>query len=92
MANLTEDWNGSDADGDGYLNLDEFKVWVTKAKDREIAAGCYVRPDPDQARTTEFYNVANTITEGEGIVLMDFFTYMGPWMAKYLEIANESVS
>ena len=89
MAGLAEDWNGSDADGDGKLNLEEFKVYITKAKAREATAGCYVRPDPGDARTTEMYNAANSIGEGEGIVMMDFFTVMGPWMTKYLEITGE---
>ena len=30
MAGLAEDWNGSDADGDGKLNLEEFKVFMEK--------------------------------------------------------------
>ena len=89
MAGLAEDWNGSDADGDGKLNLEEFLVYIEKAKAKETAAGCYVRPDPDQVRTTAMYNVANSIGEGEGIVMMDFFTTMGPWMAKYMEITAE---
>ena len=33
--------------------------------------------------------LANSIGEGEGIVLMDFFTVMGPWMAKHVEITAE---
>ena len=89
MAGLGEDWNGSDADGDGKLNLDEFLVYMGKAKAKETAAGCYVRPDPDNARTTTLYNIANTVSEGEGIIMMEFFTVMGPWMAKYLEVCSD---
>jgi hypothetical protein len=89
MAEMTADWSESDADGDGKLNVEEFKVYITKAKARETTAGCYTRPDPGEARTTEMYNAANSIGEGEGIVMMDFFTVMGPWMTKYLEITAE---
>jgi len=36
------------------------------------------------------YNAANSIDNAnEGIVMMDFFTVMGPWMNKYLEITAE---
>jgi hypothetical protein len=89
MANLNEDWNASDADQDGKLILAEFQVWLTKAKDRERAAGVYVRPD-DPARAEAFYNLINAVSEGDGVVLMDFFKVMGPWMAKYLELNTDS--
>ena len=92
MAGITEDWNGSDADGDGKLNLEEFLVYMTKAKAKETAAGCYVRPDPENTRTTALYNAANSISAGEGIVMMDFFTTMGPWMLKYMEISANELS
>ena len=47
MAEMTADWAESDANGDGKLNLEEFKVYIAKAKAREETAGCYVRPDPE---------------------------------------------
>ena len=65
---------------------------MTKAKAKEAAAGCYVRPDPENTRTTALYNAANSIGEGEGIVMMDFFTTMGPWMLKYMEISATELS
>jgi hypothetical protein len=88
MAEINADWSESDANADGKLNLEEFIVYINKAKARETEAGCYVRADPGDARTTELYNAANSIGEGEGIVLMDFFTVMGRWMAKFLEVTG----
>jgi Ca2+-binding EF-hand superfamily protein len=92
MAGLTEAWNGSDADGDGKLNLEEFLAYITTTKAKETEAGCYVRPDPENTRTTALYHIANSIGEGEGLVQMDFFSTMGPWMAKYLEVASSGLS
>ena len=89
MAEITEDWNGSDADGDGKLNLAEFQVWMAKAKAREVAGGHWTRAD-DAARVEAFYNMVNAMGEGDGVTLMEFFAVMGPWMAKYNDICRLS--
>lgn len=86
MANFTEDWNSSDANNDGKLNLEEFRVWMGKAKAREQAEGQYTRPD-DPDRVERMYEMTNAINAAEdGAVLMDFFTLMGPWYEKYIEM------
>ena len=82
---MAEAWNAADVDGDGKLNLEEFTVWVTQSKAKEREAGVYSRPD-DPAIFAKTYNLVNAISEGEGIVMNEFFMFMGPWMAVYDEM------
>lgn len=47
MARVANDWNESDADQDGKLNLAEYRTFLGKMNAVEREAGCYVRDLPD---------------------------------------------
>ena len=47
MARLATDWNESDADQDGKLNLAEYRTFLEKMKVAERDAGSYVRDQTD---------------------------------------------
>ena len=82
MARLATDWNESDADQDGKLNLAEFRTFFGKLCAVEREAGCYVRDLPD-TETEEMFSCMNQVSEGDGIVLTDFYVYMGAFMTKF---------
>ena len=42
MAKMEAEWNGADADQDGYLNEAEFAVWVEASRKRRSEDGFYV--------------------------------------------------
>ena len=82
---LKKEWAESDLDGDGKLNIDEFRIFAAKRVATNRALGMYLKDDwPDNYE--EFYGCVNAISEGEGCVVMDFLRMLGIWAPKYKEL------
>ena len=80
MTKMYTDFDEADADKDGKLNLEEWKTFVGKMKDAEIAKGHWWNPVDT---TDDMYALHNRHTEGEGITISDFEASMGVWMEKW---------
>ena len=83
-AKLKAAWDAADANQDGLLSLDEFRVWGEGQKRLRREDGFYVDAD---SRVEETYAMLNAITEGtDGITLDDFYLLMGPYSQKWADL------
>ena len=87
-ARLTSDYNESDADQDGKLNLAEFKAFMLKNNVKQREAGCYAR-DLADGELEEMFNDVNAVAEGDGVTMQDFIVYMGSYMTKFYMMRYE---
>lgn len=71
---MEETWNAADADQDGRLNAEEFRVFYEADKKIRADKGFYPGGTDD---CEQMYSVMNIVTEGEGCVLMDFKVVLG---------------
>ena len=65
MQEIAEDFQASDSDGDGRLNLAEYRVFLQKSKERaEAKSQWYSRPPTYADDTYALYNEMNPQQEG----------------------------
>ena len=83
MEKMSKAWNDADTNGDGKLDLQEYKAWDAALKAHATSAGEWY----DEDRTDLHYNeVLNKIGEGEGFTMAEMMMTWGPWMAKFEEL------
>ena len=76
MAEMSESFVASDADGDGRLNLEEWKVWIGGLRAKQAERGEF--GDNREGNTEKWYAINNKIDPSqEGIALADFMISMG---------------
>ena len=73
-AQMQETWDAADADQDGRLNAAEFRVFAEADKKIRADKGYAVEATDD---IDDMYRVMNTVTEGEGCVMMDYQVVLG---------------
>ena len=85
---MKKEWDESDLDGDGKLNIDEFRLFAAKRVATNRALGMYLKDDwPDNY--VGFYDALNSISEGDGCVAMDFLRMLGVWAPKFKALNEE---
>ena len=86
LATLSSQWSEADANNDGKLNLEEFRTFAdVRVAYEKSEYNIYVKETwPDNWE--EFYGCIDAISEGDGVVVGDFFRMLKPWMAKYREL------
>ena len=82
MGVMNQNFTDSDVDGDGKLNLAEFRVWEAKGHEESRRHGTWA----EEGHTEENYAVANMLSEGDGVTIAEFWTIITPWMAKFEEL------
>ena len=82
MEKMNKAWTDADGNGDGRLNLQEYKAFDTAL--RAIATGAGEWYDED--KTDAHYEVLNAIAEGDGFTMGEMMRCWGPWMAKFEEL------
>ena len=75
MARITADFQASDADGDGRLNLAEYKVYMEKQMENARELGTYVEPaaghwDREYALYNQIVGGEEGFTFGESLALI----------------------
>ena len=80
MAQITQCFTDADADGNGALNLEEYRTFEASTRKIAIDDGDWREADP---KIEETYALMNAVSEGEGFTMADMFATMGPWMAKF---------
>ena len=83
MQKMNDAWTSADSNGDGKLDLQEYKVW--DAALRKIAADAGEWYDEDKS-DLHYAEVLNKISEGDGFTMPDMMRTWGPWMAKFEEL------
>ena len=83
MAKMTQMWNEADTNGDGKLDRAEYATWEAAMKADKATIGEWVEPE---SHADEDYAIFNSVSEGDGLVLMELYTCFGPWMAKFEEL------
>ena len=83
MGRFATTFTEADSNGDGKLVLAEYQVFEQKMRDFKIADGDWVEAEMPYERN---YNVANSVSEGDGVTMADMGAVMKPWMAKFLEL------
>ena len=86
MQEIAEDFQASDADGDSRLNLEEYRTFLQKTKERAEAKSQWHSRPPTYAEDT--YALYNEMNPGQdGIAFQEWQSYMGKFMGIYREIA-----
>ena len=88
LGQLMKEWAESDLDGDGKLNIDEFRIFAAKRVETNRGYGCYLKDDWDD-NYVSFFAMLNAISEGEGLVVSDFMRMLGVWAPKYKELNEQ---
>ena len=79
MAEITKCFSDADANSDGLLDLEEYKVFMASWQTLGKARGNFEDERPESV--TKAYAAINQITPGaEGISMADFQVGMGVWM------------
>ena len=89
MGKFAKMFNDADANGDGRLNLEEYKVFNAAARADATANGEWLDAD---SHDEDNYALLNSVTAEDGFTMADMHQIMGPWMAKMNELkdANEA--
>ena len=81
MARVTEDWNSSDANGDGFLDQAEFIVYQEKQRVNAASKGTFA--GKAEGHDEEWYAILNDInTEHDGISFMEYMSAIGVFVGK----------
>ena len=76
-------WNESDANADGKLDQTEFFAFLTKRKAYEMGEEVGIFWPAGMESHQGMWECVNAVSEGDGAVVSDWWTVMGPWVAKY---------
>ena len=82
MQEMANAWSDADADGDGKLNLAEYRVFEQKRRELKESNGEWHESDHAEAN----YAIINSLAEGDGFTQAEMYAAMAPWMAKWEEI------
>ena len=79
---MTQAWNDADADGDGKLNLAEYRVFDAAMRKFKVDAGEWHESD----HAEENWNIANSLSAADGCTWEELRAVMKPWMVKFEEL------
>ena len=82
MAKMAKAWSDADANGDGKLDLAEYRNYDAAMRTLKEAEGEWHESD----HAEENYNIVNSISEGEGFTMEQMRSIMAPWIAKFEEL------
>ena len=75
-------WNEADVDGDGKLNLAEYRVFEQKRREMKESNGEWHESDHAEAN----YAILNSLSAGDGFTQAEMYSTFAPWMAKFEEV------
>ena len=82
MARVTEDWNSSDANTDGFLDQAEFIVYQEKQRANAASKGTFA--GKAEGHDEKWYAILNDInTEHDGVSFAEYMSAIGAFMAKF---------
>ena len=80
---MAQTWADADADGDGMLNLAEYRVFDAAMRKYKVDAGEWHESD----HAEENWNIANSLNAAtDGVTMAELRQIMVPWMAKFEEL------
>ena len=82
LAKVTAAFAAADVNGDGRLDLAEYKVYDDAMSKVATDAGKWVETKDQD----EDYAILNALGEGEGVSFAEMMSIWGPWMAKFKEL------
>ena len=85
MGKFGKMFNDADTNGDGRLNLVEYKAFNAAAKAIAIAENDWTEAGEHD---DENYAILNSVSAEDGFTMAEMQQIMGPWMAKMTELKN----
>ena len=85
MGKFGKMFSDADTNGDGRLNLEEYKAFSAATKAIAIAEGDWTEADNHDE---ENYAIMNSVSAEDGFTMSEMQQCMGPWMAKMTELKN----
>ena len=88
LARVTAAWNAADANADGLLDLDEFKVYMASQRAHLESTGTFggERPGSDE----ETYNIVNESNPAtQGCTMAEYMGVMGHFMTEMAKLQAE---
>ena len=79
---MAQAWTDADADGDGMLNLAEYRVFDAAMRKIKVDAGEWHESD----HAEENWNIGNQLSEGDGVSQEDLRAFSAPCAAKFNEL------
>merc|ERR1711997_986935 len=85
MGKFGKMFSDADTNGDGRLNLEEYRVFSATTKAEAVANGDWREAgDHDE----DNYAIMNSVSAEDGFTMAEMQQIMGPWMAKFTELKN----
>ena len=85
MAEYTKMFSDADANGDGVLDEQEFRVWMAAAAAKARSEGHFV--DDSEEKLVRSFAIGNRVTPGvDGLSMSDMFAPMALYHAKFNEL------
>ena len=85
MGKFAKMFSDADTNGDGRLDLEEYRVFSAATKAIALADGDWREAgDHDE----ENYAIINSVSAEDGFTMAEMQQTMGPWMAKFTELKN----
>merc|ERR1711997_968809 len=85
MGKFAKMFSDADTNGDGRLNLEEYRVFSATTKAEAVANGDWREAgDHDE----DNYAIMNSVSAEDGFTMAEMQQIMGPWMAKFTELKN----
>ena len=85
MGKFGKMFSDADTNGDGRLNLEEYRAFSAATKAEAISTGDWTEADD---HVEENYAIVNSISAEDGFTIDEMKQTMGPWMAKMTELKN----
>ena len=85
MAKFGKMFADADGNGDGRLNLEEYRAFSATTKAEAESLGEW-REAGD--RDEENFAILNSVSAEDGFTMAEMQQVMGPWMAKFTELKN----